>query len=237
MKPLLAYLFLAISVFFSCGREDEEWKKRFVDCYDGCTQEEIDSARAEGKVVYVPVAGPQGPAGNRGVMGPTGQNGTNGVDGQDGSTGETGLPGQDGHSVVFMITTATTCTNGGQTILLATDANDNGTLDLATDGNLSSATICNGGDGEDGEDGDDAPPSPFTPVGLIDPCGDKPSVWDEVLLKLYDGSLLASFSDNANGANTRLSVLPAGTYMTTDGDACVFTVNASLEVVGESHQN
>jgi hypothetical protein len=90
-----------------------------------------------------------------------------------------------------------------------------------------SATVCNG---EDGENGLDAPPTPFTPVAAIDPCGNGPG-FDEVLLRLNDGSILASFSDNANGKNTRFSLLVPGNYVSTDGTLCYFSVTSAGEVV------
>lgn len=57
-------------------------------------------------------------------------------------------------------------------------------------------------------------------VSIIDPCGDAAGIWDEVFLQLSDGTLLASFSDNAAGQNTRFSVLTNGNYVTTDGSNC-----------------
>lgn len=74
--------------------------------------------------------------------------------------------------------------------------------------------------GDDGVDGQDAV------LEVIDPCGDAPSVVDEILLRLADGSVLCSFSANANGQNTRLAILPPGSYVTTDGSNCHFTVTA-----------
>lgn len=77
-----------------------------------------------------------------------------------------------------------------------------------------------GADGSDGEDGQDAV------LETVDPCGDAPGIVDEILIRLSDGRVLCSFSDQANGKNTRLSILPAGNFVTTDGSNCAFTVNA-----------
>lgn len=77
-----------------------------------------------------------------------------------------------------------------------------------------------GAPGADGQDGQDAI------LEVIDPCGDAAGVIDEILIRLTDGRVLCSFSANANGQNTRLSVLPAGSYVTTDGSNCHFTVTA-----------
>lgn len=64
-------------------------------------------------------------------------------------------------------------------------------------------------------------------VDIVDPCGDSPGRVDEVLLILADGRVLVSFSDSANGANTRLALLPPGNYVTTDGSNCVFSVGTN----------
>jgi peptidoglycan hydrolase CwlO-like protein len=62
---------------------------------------------------------------------------------------------------------------------------------------------------------------------VVDPCGDTPNKYDEVIFKMSNGTYVASFSDNANGLNTRFSVLPVGNYQTTDGTNCRFSVNAN----------
>lgn len=62
-------------------------------------------------------------------------------------------------------------------------------------------------------------------VEALDVCGDSPGHIDEVLLRLSDGTLLASFSDNVNGLNTRFSIIPPGNYQTSDGTSCFFTVH------------
>jgi hypothetical protein len=60
-------------------------------------------------------------------------------------------------------------------------------------------------------------------VSVIDPCFDGPGV-DEVLLRLSSGVILASYSQNASGLNTRFAVLGNATYQTSDGTNCTFTV-------------
>jgi len=60
-------------------------------------------------------------------------------------------------------------------------------------------------------------------VALIDPCGDGAG-FDEILLKLQNGTLIAYFE---SGSNRHLSVLPAGSYRTTDAQNCNFTVSSS----------
>lgn len=57
---------------------------------------------------------------------------------------------------------------------------------------------------------------------VIDPCGDG-AYWDEVLLKLGNGQIVAYFE---NGGNRFLTVLSNGHYETTDAQRCRFTVSA-----------
>ena len=64
---------------------------------------------------------------------------------------------------------------------------------------------------------------------IVDPCGDHPTKFDEVLLRIYrpasnSYAILASFSDNASGLNTRFSIVPTGSFQTTDGTNCAFQV-------------
>lgn len=81
-----------------------------------------------------------------------------------------------------------------------------------------------GEQGEAGVNGLDADTT-YQVAEIIDPCGPQhPNGYDEVILKLDNGQYLASFSDNANGLNTRFGVLPPGTYGTTDGTNCTFTL-------------
>lgn len=87
-----------------------------------------------------------------------------------------------------------------------------------------------GKDGKNGKDGAQGPAGPtgaYNIVSIVDPCGDSPSVVDEVLLILANGQVLVSFSANANGDNTRFALLPYGSYLTTDGSACYFTLSAA----------
>ena len=80
-----------------------------------------------------------------------------------------------------------------------------------------------------GDRGDAGPAGQAAVLEVIDPCGPQ-SAHDEVLLRLANGQLLASFSDAASGQNTRFSVIGPGSYITTDGTACRFTVGADLQV-------
>lgn len=137
--------------------------------------------------------------------------------------GKNGIDGTNGHSMQFTVLTAATaiCPNGGSTLLMALDVNDNGFYS-ATDPNQQQMTICNG------QNGADAPISQFSPVDVIIPCGHT-TTYKEVLLRLSNGQVLASFSDNSGGVNTRLVLIPDGTYMTTDSTSCSFTLATTAD--------
>lgn len=151
---------------------------------------------------------------------------SNGKDGAAGLVGQNGNDGVNGHNALAAIlTTATGCSNGGSTLLVGTDLNDNLTLDVTEV--TASTEVCNGSNGTN------APPTPYTPTGLVDPCGDTAGKYDEVFIRLQNGTLVASFSDNANGQNTRFSVLVAGNYATTDGTGCYFSVDSSGNLFNE----
>lgn len=99
---------------------------------------------------------------------------------------------------------------------------DNGALIACGENHVVVLNGVDGKDGQDGQDGQDAPPTAFTVTELIDPCGDAPGKFDEVLLRLANNTLIAHYAD---GAKQFLSVIGPGTYMTTDGTSCVFTVS------------
>lgn len=139
------------------------------------------------------------------------------VEGPPGPPGNQGDSGNNGHSVVFFPTNAPQCLNGGTLWLSATDTNDNGILDV-TDDNIKYAVVCNG---------QNAPWSLYITVGIITPCGPNSSPYKEVLLLLANGSVLASFSDNVSGTNTRFALIPDGSYQDTDASACPFTLSTS----------
>lgn len=70
----------------------------------------------------------------------------------------------------------------------------------------------------------------LTITEIVDPCGDSPGITDEVLLRLSNHKLLASFSDSSNGTNTRFSLIEPGQYETTDGSHCHFTVTSDYSI-------
>jgi hypothetical protein len=68
--------------------------------------------------------------------------------------------------------------------------------------------------------GEDATPSMYAIDSTVDPCG-KQTSFDEILIRLANGSLLAHY---ASGANQFLTYVVPGTYVTTDGSHCYFTI-------------
>jgi hypothetical protein len=158
-----------------------------------------------------------------------GLNGANGTNGTNGHNALTNLVSQaDGGG--------SSCPTGGITVLSGTDLNNDGILEISE---VSQAKdVCNGlagAQGPAGINGTDAPSPPFSIVELVNPCGDAPYIYDELFLRLGNGRLVASFSDNSSGKNTRFSELVPGSYMTTDGDGCIFTVTSDFQIVNENH--
>jgi hypothetical protein len=143
-----------------------------------------------------------------------------------GVNGTNGSSGANGHSVVFQTVAAPldVCTAGGTTIVMAIDVTDIGhyVVDLP---NQQSMTLCNGtngADGANGTNGTNAPLPSYSPADAIQPCGDR--AYGEVLLRLHNGQVLASLSNDTGGTMTRLSFITDGTYMTTDTQSCQFSL-------------
>lgn len=109
-------------------------------------------------------------------------------------------------------------TNGLCKTIIMGSEDVNGNIDASRP--IKSATVC---DGFDGEDGEDATPSPYDIVDIVRPCNG--TGHSEVLLVLQNGTVLVSMSGDATGTNTRLGVLTDGTYVTTDGNSCTFTLS------------
>lgn len=178
------------------------------------------------------VDGKGGKNGDPGIPGVPGHNGHDGNNGNDGSDGLNSL------ASLIDILPGITCPNGGTLFSVGLDVNRDDALEPTE---IQQASyICNGlngnngndghdgsdgHDGTNGHDGHDAVTSPFMPVEIIDPCGDTPGKFDEVLVRLANGILLATISDSASGQNTRLGEIPYGTsWVTTDGTNCHITV-------------
>lgn len=153
------------------------------------------------------------PSPSPGSQGPQGPQGIPGAIGPSGAPGANGAQGPKGDSCSVVRAVNGSLITCGQDQVL----------------------ILDGTSGQDGQDGQDAPPTPYTVVGLVDPCGDKPGVYDEVFLRLANGQLIASFSDNSNGLNTRFSVIGPGNYVTTDGSHCYFSVDSNNQLINEHY--
>lgn len=155
-----------------------------------------------------------------GSSGKDGSDGKDGANGADGKNGTDGTNGKDGVGVAFKVVAAdlATCPAGGSTILMASDPTNSGVYDV-TSANQQAMTICNGQNEQE--------PS-YTPVEPIMACGESVA-YKEVLLRLSNGQVLGSFSNDVGGTMTRLAFLPDGTFMNTDISACVFSLSTSAD--------
>lgn len=219
-------------LLFACGKANVA--REDIQAPEPCTVHDAP----EGALITCPDGtshfirnGKDGASGANGADGAQGENGAQGIPGDVGQMGIAGTPGNDGYSVVIAQTASLTCANGGVTLFMATDLNRDGLINFdVNDGGLAVADICNG------DDGTPAASSPFSTVGILDPCGATPGYFNEVFLKLANGQYVASFSDNANGKNTRLALLTDGNFVTTDGTSCYFTVSGAGTVISNEHR-
>ena len=184
-------------MLFSCGAED---KKREICAAYGCDNSSIGS-NSQGSPVSA-----KGDKGDKGDRGDKGDSGTNGL------------------SIVTVTVDATInqCVNGGTVLVIAQDAyGDN--LYRISDPNQQYIIICNGEVGAQGQNGQNGM-SPH-PITFMAACGVNSSPWKEIFLCLDNGQVLASFSDNLSGLNTRLSFIGAGNYENSDNSGCIFNVS------------
>lgn len=164
--------------------------------------------------------GADGSDGANGENGSDGRDGLNGQNGQDGKNGQDGQNGRDGNGVAFAVVDASSavCSQGGSTILMATDIDNTGVYRIDAP-NQHAMIICNG---------QNAQVPAYTPVDVIHACGDNVA-YKEVLLRLSNGNVLGSFSNDSGGTMTRLAFLSDGTFMNTDGSGCTFTLSTSAD--------
>ena len=199
------YRLLPLIVIVSCGQLGEISNNSYK-----CT--------AEGKLCHAEVTNSSGTDTDRqdieGVPGPAGKNGTDGARGQDGATGPkgdtgaTGPAGRDG-------------TDGKDGTSCSEERVSNGAVITCGDDVVVLFDGTDGTDGVDGTDGQDTPQTPYSVVNIIDPCG-KQGVFDEVLLELANGEILAHYS---HGDKQFLTAISNGYYVTTDGTNCYFHVD------------
>lgn len=144
----------------------------------------------------------------------------NGANGSDGTNGTNGANGTNGNGVAFAVVSASVeqCPTGGSTILMATDVGNTGVYSV-TAANQQSMTVCNG---------QNASTPAYSPVEAIYACGENVP-YKEVLLRLNNGQVLGSFSNNTAGDMTRLAFLPDGNFMNTDNSGCQFSLATSSD--------
>lgn len=218
-------------------------------------------------LINLSACGKQGPKGDSGLNGSNGQNGSSCkttqlpmgamvtcgdgsfaiiYNGQQGAKGESGIPGEKGASCSVSSTSTGAdigCTDG--TVVSLTNGLQGATGTNGTD--CSVQQLSNGARISCGQqiayvyDGEDAPITAFTFTQEITPCGKESSPWKEVLLCMSNGQILASFSDDMGGTNTRLANIPPGSYMDTDKSGCNFNVtlgeNSSSVVTWQAGSN
>lgn len=154
--------------------------------------------------------GRDGTNGHNGAQGPQGAMGPSGPAGEpiEGPQGPQGVPGVGCSAVQVSNGAVITC---GSDVVVILDGED-------------------GQDGEQGPAGQDAPPTAYTVTELIDPCGDQAG-FDEVLLRLANGTLIAYYSSgNGNNRVEFLATIGPGNYQTTDSHHCQFMVHTDLSV-------
>jgi len=155
--------------------------------------------------------------------------GADGTPGQSivGPKGETGMDGRTSLINTERVSSPMCSPAMGTLVQVGLDVNDNNLLDWQEVSSVD--MIC------DGKDGSDSPPTQYTFTGVLDPCGDATGIVDEILFKMANGQILCSFSNNTGGDFTRLAILVAGDYVTTDRSGCFFTVTEDNKIINEHY--
>jgi hypothetical protein len=215
-------LYGIVFYFLGCGQAGEVSRTSYLCMRDGthCHDPINGKAGIEGREGVQGVSGESGRPGTDGSPGPAGPIGNSGSSGSPGAVGPQGNPGQ-----ISLVTTTrfssglALCTSGsGIEVDSGVDSNSSNVLDLSEI--TATTVIC---------DGTDAPPSPYTVDHVHDPCGHQ-AAYDEVLLVMGNGQILAHF---ASGANQFLTLIGPGSYVTTDGTGCYFTIDAGMNIINE----
>ena len=210
-------------------------------------------AKTLAAVLTLALAGCYGP----GAEGPEGPQGLTGATGAQGPAGDAGAPGvatlaltqyyaQSGYCGTIDPTTQVLTYGSGTLVILFEDVDGNGRYDQPPDKVEGSFWACNGQPGEQGPAGDAGAVGPQGPAGdagaigpqgpvgtagplgvvaVISPCN-TPATDNESFLGLGDGSLIAVWSDGPS--DTHLVDLANGTFVTTDGTGCVFTLSGTV---------
>lgn len=201
----MSKIFMVLFLTTACGPLGRDINDSYGCMTQGehCDESSTTDGHGDGndpQVVQGPV-GPVGRPGTDGKVGSSGATGPQGAQGESGATGPQGAPGV-GCSVSQAV--------GGALITCG----------------ATSVVVLDGAAGTNGTDGQDAPPTPYTVTEMLDPCGDE-SGYDEILLRLANGALIAHY---ASGSQQFLTSIGPGNYVTTDGHSCYFTVNSDMSV-------
>lgn len=178
--------------------------------------------------------GPPGPPGNPGVDGTGGNNGKDGANGRDGETGPRGSIGPTGSSAQPCTVVATssgaaiTCNGNSVAISNGTPGSIGATGPRGAVGangtqGVQGAAGASGAQGSAGTSGADG--TSVTPVKL---CADSSSAFPEYGLRI-GSALYAVYWGALNGDPTPqafLAQIVPGSYESTNGSGCTFTVNA-----------
>ena len=159
-----------------------------------------------------------------------------GRDGKIGARGEAGNSGDDGKNASnsLVVTERVTIdsdvceSEAGVMIKSGVDLNNNSILDADEVQNYS--FVCDGVRGISGENGNDGQNAV---VEIINPCLRAANMHNEIFLRLADGNIVCSFSDNFQGDNTHLALLYAGDFTTSDGYNCLFSVDDDLTLIDQ----
>lgn len=129
-----------------------------------------------------------------------------------GPQGPPGTSGSDGQSCTVITVTAGPVAPNGGSMLTCPDGSTSLVLNGTNTVSTNNTTGTNGGT------------VTFNLVQVIQPCSAASSPYKETLLGLQGGQLLAAFSDDSSGDNTRLAFIPNGSFIDTDSSGCNFTV-------------
>lgn len=232
---MIKYLILLSLV--SCS----QWANDKSDCLNGCNDPDNENKRTP-----VSEIGPQGVPGKSCTVFETEseiiitcEDGSKSaiVRPKDGSDGENGVNGtsctvaqhENGATILCQDGTFAEIENGVQ----GEPGQDGGSCSVTPMENGALISCENGTQVAilNGQDGQNAPPTPYTVTEVINPCGATPG-FNEVLLRLADGSLLAHYS---HGNRQFLTLIGPGNYVTTQGNPeCSFTVGADMSVTDEN---
>lgn len=134
------------------------------------------------------------------------------VQGPQGAQGSQGQPGASFLILTNRSSSIPECEISGVIISSGLDTNFNKVLDATEITGIS--YVC---------DGKVAAASSYDIVDLIIPCGKVEGVFNETLLELRNGSIVAYFE---NGTNRFLNVLVPGPYETSDTKHCKFIIDS-----------